>query len=381
MLAACPAPPTPATFEVELLDVPNDGFSSSPRLESGPGSLLLLSWLKVDDDASSLKFSRYANGKWSESTAVAESTRMFVNWADLPSVVPLSESHLAAHWMVSSGAHSHAYNIAFSESTDGGNSWSAPITPHKDGTDTEHGFVSIYSYDGAAGLLWLDGRKMVNPATDDPVVSGMTLRSSDQLVDEFVCDCCQTDVALASSGPVAVYRNRSVDEIRDIYVTRLIAGRWQTGVPVAQDGWEISGCPVNGPSIDADGDRIAVGWFTAASEPLVQVALSSDSGQSLSPPIEVVRANTLGRVAVALLDDSSVVVSWLENSKSGNSKVKVRRVYADGSVGTVREITDVASAFSVPQMLRHGSDLIFAWTQRNGDTQTVVSARVSINSL
>jgi hypothetical protein len=380
-LTACLAPSTPATFEVELLDVPINGFSSSPRLESGPGSLLLLSWLQVDDDASSLTFSRYANGKWSEPTAVAQSAHMFVNWADLPSVVPLSESHLAAHWMVSSGAHSHAYNIAFSESTDGGNSWSAPITPHQDNTDTEHGFVSIYSYDGAAELLWLDGRKMVNPVTDDPVASGMTLRSSDQLVDEFVCDCCQTDVAHASSGPVAVYRDRSVDEIRDIYVTRLIAGRWQTGIPVAQDRWEISGCPVNGPSIDADGDRIAVGWFTAASEPLVQVALSNDSGQSLSLPIEVVSENTLGRVAVALLDDGSVAVSWLENSPSGNSKVRVRRVQADGSVGTIREITDAASAFSVAQMQRHGSDLIFAWTQSNGDSQTVVSARVSINSL
>ena len=378
---ACTGPVAPPPFKVVSIDVPTLGAATSPRLAKGPDERVLLSWLQTDSAAVALSYSRYADGAWGDAKTVAQSEDMFVNWADLPSVVPLANGRLAAHWMVLSGAHSHAYDIAFSESEDNGETWSTPTTPHTDGTDTEHGFVSIYSYEGETGLLWLDGRKMANEVTDDPVASGMTLRSDKQLVDELICDCCQTDVAIASSGPVAVYRDRSVDEIRDIYITRLIDGRWQSGLPVAKDGWEIWGCPVNGPSIAADGDRVAVAWFTAAIEPLVQLAISADSGETFSDPIEIVRSETLGRAATAILDDGAVAVSWLESTESGNSEVKAKRVNADGSVGPVRIIADSASAFSVPQMVRQGSNLVFAWTQSEGDASTINTARVAINSL
>ena len=55
---------------------------------------------------------------------------------------------------------------------------------------------------------------MVNEVTDDVAASGMTLRraslsldlvlSNELLVDGLICDCCQTDVAITSKGPVAV---------------------------------------------------------------------------------------------------------------------------------------------------------------------------------
>ncbi len=380
-LVACTGPAAPPPFEVVTIDVPIMGTASSPRFAQGPDGQVLMSWLQTDSAAAALNYSRYADGTWGAARTVSESAQMFVNWADLPSVVPIADGHLAAHWMVSSGAHSYAYDIAFSESFDNGESWSTPTTPHADGTDTEHGFVSIYSYDGETGLLWLDGRKMINEVTDDPVASGMTLRSSKQLVDELVCDCCQTDVAIASSGPVAVYRDRSIDEIRDIYITRLIDDHWQSGVPVAEDGWQIWGCPVNGPSIAADGDRVAVAWFTAAEEALVNLAISTDSGESFSAPIEIVRSKTLGRAAIAILDDGAVAVSWLASTESGNFEVKVKRVNADGSAGPARIVTNSASAFSVPQMLRQESDLLLAWTQSDDDESTINSARVAINSL
>ena len=87
----------------------------------------------------------------------------------------------------------------------------------------------------------------------------MTLRSTvigddgslerEILVDNRVCDCCQTDVALTNGVPVAVYRNRSEEEIRDIFVTRATDDGWQPGIPIADDGWQISACPVNGPGL------------------------------------------------------------------------------------------------------------------------------------
>jgi len=196
----------------------------------------------------------------------------------------------------------------------------------------------------------------------------------------LICDCCQTDIALAASGPIAVYRDRRVDEVRDIYVTRYVDGQWQTGNAVASDDWKIAGCPVNGPSITAQGNDVVVAWFSAADEPVVRVAMSNDSGMHFSAPIEVIRTNTLGRVAVVSLDDGDVGVSWLQSSDSG-SVINVRRVSADGSLGPIHVVTTTAAAFSVPQMVRMRNDLVFAWTESVETAHRVVSARIDYRSL
>jgi len=350
-----------------------------------------MSWLQPDGESVALRYSHYENGRWSDAATVIENDDMFVNWADFPSVVPLGDRHLAAHWLQRSGGEWYSYDTVFRQSFDSGATWSSPLLPHTDGTPTEHGFVSIYPINGAAGLVWLDGRKMQNEVMDDPTSSSMTLRAAtvngddalqaEQLVDDLICDCCQTDVAIAASGPIAVYRNRSSDEIRDIHVTRFLDEKWQIAKSVASDDWKIAGCPVNGPSISADANMVAIAWFTAAQEPLVSVAISTDSGESFSDPIEIIRSQTLGRVAVVLLDDGDLAVSWLVTAGSKYSAVKVRKVMNDATLGPVRMVADTATGLSVPQMVRVQSELVLAWTEKREDDAHIASVRIAIDSL
>jgi hypothetical protein len=263
---------------------------------------------------------------------------------------------------------------------------------HTDGTPTQHGFVTAFENGPDSGFIWLDGRRMMNEVTDDPVESGMTLRAAvigetgalrnEQLMDELVCDCCQTDVAIASSGPVAVYRDRTIDEIRDIYVTRFVAGEWLNGELVAADGWRISGCPVNGPSIDADGDDVAVAWFTGANgRPVVKLSFSDDGGQTFGTPFEVVDGTVLGRVGVVLLGNGSVAVSWLQVSDGGVGEVHVRQIQSDGRRGPDQTVSYGAGSFSVPQLARSGDDLIVVWTESENYVDQVFSVRIPIASL
>ena len=381
----------PSPFSATAIDDPVGGPATSPRLSGGPDNSLILSWLQPEGESVALRYSHYRDGRWSKAATVIEVEHMFVNWADLPSVVPLGNGHLAAHWLQRTDGESYSYDTVFRQSLDNGATWSSSLVPHTDGTPTEHGFVSMFPIDGGTGFIWLDGRKMLNDVTDDPTGSGMTLRAAvvgtdqsmqaDQLIDDLICDCCQTDVAIAASGPVAVYRNRSTEEIRDIYVVRYLDGQWQTGEPLAHDGWEIAGCPVNGPSIAADGETVAVAWFTAAEHPLVQVAISNDNGENFSDAIEIVRNETLGRAAIALLDDGEIAVSWLDAANPSYSEVKVRRVMKDQTLGPIRIVADTANGLSVPQMVRVNADLVIAWTEKRDDSAHIASAKVAIDSL
>jgi len=170
----------------------------------------------------------------------------------------------------SNGPDTMAYEVGISRSLDGGESWSESVVPHGDGTQTEHGFVSLVpEADGGFTAVWLDGRNTGDRSagTRPP----MTLRSArfdgdgiegpEALLDPRICDCCQTSAAYFGDNLVVAYRDRSEDEIRDIWSVRRTPEGWQDPVRVAHDDWQIPGCPVNGPAVAAGENGGAVAWF------------------------------------------------------------------------------------------------------------------------
>ncbi|NNE88793.1 MAG: exo-alpha-sialidase [Silicimonas sp.] len=326
---------------------------------------------------------------------MASGDNWFVNWADFPSVSPIDKTRWAAHWLAKRPGGTYAYDVAVALSDDAGSSWSAPIVPHTDGTPTEHGFVSLFPWDDDVGVLWLDGRQMTaDHASGHGGEGGMTLRSarlgargqiSDaRRVDDLVCDCCQTDVAIAGDGPVAVYRNRTPEEIRDIYLARTVDGHWQPGTPVADDGWEINGCPVNGPAVVAQDNDVAVAWFTAANDqPRVRAAFSDDGGATFAAAVDIDSERPTGRVDIEMLDKTTAVVSWIAGGTQGHDQIALRVIGRDGAMGPKRQVAPIATsrASGFPQMIRLGEELVFAWTDTTGETSQVRTATVSIQAI
>ncbi|MCA1614039.1 MAG: hypothetical protein LC800_07785 [Acidobacteria bacterium] len=232
---------------------------------------------------------------------------------------------------------------------------------------------------GRLGAAWVDGRttKDVKEGHDEnvPLPVSMALRyatvaadgklSDEAVLDERICECCQTSAALTSEGPIVAYRDRSDREVRDIYVVRRQAGRWSAPQPVHADNWQINGCPVNGPAVAADGRRAAVAWFTAAGDdPRVQVAFSEDAGATFGGPVRVDDGDAMGRVDVVMLPDGSAVVCWLSGTAEAGA-VKARRVRADGAVDAVAVVaeSDISRSSGFPQLARLGDELHFAWTE------------------
>ena len=392
LLAGCSSSDEPDVFSPVTIPVPGTEQAAGPRLSGGSGRPLILSWMEPDETGTTLWFSMYRDDAWGPPQAVVTGKNMFVNWADLPSVTAVDDDHWVAHWLEMAGSLTYSYHVVMAQTFDAGRTWSDPVKPHTDGTPTEHGFVSTYPHNGKVAAIWLDGRKTGGDHGGDPQASGMTLRSAvidadntlleEQEIDGLICDCCQTDVAVTSDGPVAVYRDRTVEEIRDIYVARHTGGRWQAGKALHDDNWQIAGCPVNGPAIAARGADVAAAWFSVPDEgPAVQIRFSRDSAATFGPAMKLAAESALGHVDVVMLDDGSAVVSWLQASAAGRGSLVIRRVTSEGATGPVLTVANSAPARSVPQLAIAGDDLVLVWTEAKGEAKRLRSARIPIGSV
>lgn len=363
--------------------------SASPDLVAGPGGQLLLSWVNSREGRRHVfQFSRFdtAEQRWRNApTTIAIGNRMFVNWADTPHVLPTADGALWAHWLQKNGDAPYAYDVALVRSRDGGSNWGAYTVPHDDGTQTEHGFVSMWPQGDGIGIAWLDGRNTVgashegHEADHDAHTGGrpMTLRAAqfdaglarvrEQEIDASVCDCCQTAAAVTAKGPLVVYRGRTEGEVRDIMVTRLDGEGWTTPAAVHADNWVMPACPVNGPDVAAQQAGVVVGWYSAQSgTPQVQIAHSMNAGDSFAAPIVLDSdAAVQGRVAVAL-DERQAWALWMREDAAGAQSLWLSRRSPD--LVTEYERLEVAQprgrgrGTGFPQMQVLGGQAYIVWT-------------------
>lgn len=385
--------PTP----VENPAAPDSGM---PGLSAGADGSIHMSWVEPVETGHRVAAATLgADGTWSETTTAIAADDLFVNWADFPSVIELSDGGLAGHWLQSLGEAGLAYGVKLAR-TDADGAWGDPWQAHDDNSPTEHGFTSLVAEpDGGFSAVWLDGRAFANSELDmHSGAADMSLRARrwaadgtpgpEDTLDMRICDCCQTGATYLGDALVVVYRDRSPDEIRDIWTVRRTEAGWSEPAPVANDGWMIPGCPVNGPVVvSTGGDAGAVVWFSLVDgSPEIKVAFTDDQGSLWGDPILLERgtqdAPTLGRVGLASLGDGSVVATWL-SQVDRTGEIRYRRISPDGMVGPVRLLAQTGAARSsgFPQVTATSTRVLFAWTDTLGDDAVIRTAALPIASL
>jgi hypothetical protein len=353
--------------------------SSLSRVVSDERGQIYLSWVTQEAGLARLSFAQLTADGWTEPEIIKEGNDWFVNWADFPGLT-VNEGNIAAFWLKKSAEGTFDYDIQARFFDAGKNRWSADSIIHKDGVSAEHGFVSMLPmHSGQTFFSWLDGRETTK---DD---GAMTLRggvfdASGNTVNEWeldhrVCDCCQTSSAITSSGPIVVYRDRTENEIRDIYITRYSKGKWTEPKPIHIDNWQVAGCPVNGPAVSAKDNQVVVSWFTAKDDtPKVQLAVSNDNGVSFSAPVLVASPNTNGRVGNVILGSGKIVVSWMDTTKQ-EAKIVLSLFSAEGRFieSTNVAMTSASRRSGFPIIEGVGESVYVTWTDISESPQVKIA--------
>src|SRR5687767_5833540 len=89
------------TWKVEQIPSPAGQGSGEPYLAASPNAVWM-SWLEKTPAGHSLKLSKW-DGKWSPARAIVTDVPFFVNWADFPSILSLSDNQFVAHWLEKKG--------------------------------------------------------------------------------------------------------------------------------------------------------------------------------------------------------------------------------------------------------------------------------------
>jgi hypothetical protein len=282
----------------------------------------------------------------------------------LPEVFAMTGGTFMAHWIEQPPDNDDAEYVFVSASKDG-KTWSAPAMANKDKSPHQHGLASmIESGNGEASIFWLQALK----GEDFPGTLMRTVVTADgkavreETLDPNVCTCCPTSVVKTGRGLLVAYRGNTAESIRDIDVIKFENGKWTPSKNIYPDKWKINACPTNAAVVAAKGDNVAISWYTAAgSNPRVELAFSSDAGNTWGKPVVVNTARSNGYTTTVLDDDGSAIVSWLE-AGGGATRVMVRRVSAAGVAGPVTQVAQGSRMdLGYPRLVHAGNETWIAW--------------------
>ena len=379
--------------DVVVKEIPflHENSNAQPSLVSGEGSLSL-SWISSNEgEKSTLNFSQFKEGKWINTQTMATGSDWFVNWADFPAHA-INENLILSSYLKKSDSGTYTYDVILSLQKLSGEKVKEDFLLHTDGVKAEHGFVSIIPNQNQGFFItWLDGRNTVDKDLDGHH-KPMTIRFAEitnkgDVIDESeldsaTCDCCQTSIAVTNKGPVVVYRDRSDKEVRDIYIARKINGIWGVPTPIHNDGWEINGCPVNGPKVASNSNNLAVSWFTVSNEkPTVNLSFSKSNGASFGTLIKINDDDAIGRVDVAFLNPQEVLVSYIEGDDVG-TYLRIKKVSIDGKVSAPITISKIDGGRNsgVPQLEILDNEAFIVWTVFEGKKNQLKTVKLSFKN-
>ena len=412
VLAGCG--PSVPRLSVRREASPTSKVSVVPQLTRLTADRILLSWQSPLPGGGYTFEAAVQNGaQWSEVRTIAKGPTLSMFSADLPGVAALSDGKLLAMWEVKDERDGDRYatNIKTAASADEGRTWVASDTPYSQSFSGQHSFLSWFRTGKGIGLLWLDasarsemrhGMMQHSAGAQHSDLGSVGLRYAalnadgrtehEQFVNSIVCECCPTSAALTQKGPVVVYRGREEKPgtlpsevqddrptVRDIYIARQEGGQWRPPHLVHNDNRVINGCPDNGPSVDAAGNRIAVAWWTRSNDqPKVQLAFSSDDGDSFGPAFRVDLGKGAGQVTVALLSGGrSAVVGWLENGETW-----ARYVSESGAMSRPVALGVSPPHSRLPRWLTNGDGTVTApWTSKREGSPHLEVSRIDLHSL
>ncbi|PKO83662.1 MAG: hypothetical protein CVU17_07280 [Betaproteobacteria bacterium HGW-Betaproteobacteria-11] len=266
--------------------------------------------------------------------------------------------------------------VRLARSTDGGASFSPPLTVHRDRQEITHRFESlIVGGDGRVYLAWIDKRDLERAKREQAAYRGAAIYVAvsndggrsfqpEVKVADHSCECCRIAAALDGDGaPLLLFRHVFEPNERDFALAKLGAdGTPRSFARATFERWRVDGCPHHGPSlaVAADGTRHAI-WFN-----VVEGEGKTFHGRLHEGRVEGQRivAGAQASHADIIVGGRRVVLAWKEFD--GERTLIRAEISTDGGQSFAPlTLAETTGASDQPRLLSRGEEVFLFWRSEN----------------
>jgi len=275
--------------------------------------------------------------------------------------------------------------VRFSRSTDGGKSFTTPVTVNDDLQVIRHRFDSLaVGKNGEIFVAWLDARDTEAAKKAGKEVKGLSLYYStstdagkhfatNKSITDHVCECCRIDTAIAPDNtPVVVWRHIFESGIRDHALVKF--KDWQTPDTMqrlSHEDWKIDACPHHGPalSIAESGIYHAV-WFSGAeSKQGLFYGYSTDAGKSFSKSINFAKEGASHPSVLAM--NKQILVTW-QTFDGKTNRALIMKSTDEGKTWSAPEVlAETTEMADEPFLVSDGQRIYLSWQVAQKDYQLI----------
>ncbi|MFT3676476.1 MAG: exo-alpha-sialidase [Chitinophagaceae bacterium] len=271
--------------------------------------------------------------------------------------------------------------VRYIVSTDKGRTWTQPASLHANTTaGTSHSFAVITRLsDGEIGACWLDqsvDRKVAGRPVKFAKTNQENRFTNELTIDSIACQCCRIAMGSNANGKIYVaFRDILNGSIRDMSVSISDDNgkSFRPALPFSHDGWEINGCPHNGPSVAAGDNAAYAAWFTGGRTQGVYYCELNKDNLAINKQL----VSEQGRfVQLCLLSNGTPALAYSESIQDGN-EVYSRIVLNKMEQGKVfeRAIETGKTMAAYPVIRSFGErGLLVAWKSDEKIYYTIASA-------
>lgn len=245
--------------------------------------------------------------------------------------------------------------IRYTESKDGGKTWSEPKSVDSDTTPLVRGFFdAVVLPNDEIAISYLKDVKNSKKREERDLRMVITKNGEfqeEKLIDAVVCDCCSTNLLVDADGNLNVFYRDNNDDIRDI--ARLVSKdngvTFEESEILHDDNWEIQGCPHQGATSVANNNGAFITWFSGATES-PGVRLVDETG-SLIKVLDPTATN-----AAVAADDQAAAFVWQQNGD------EISTIYwgkvVNGKLSEVKEITGSENGQNPSAVVVNGKTIV-----------------------
>lgn len=360
---------------------------SDPQIGTRASGELFL--LHLRDKAVWLKTSGDGGDSFEEAIKVNDGGEVASHSENTPMMIVRTMREFYVLWTAEDGNERSSLRLA--GSVDWGKSFGKPVAVDPTGPVSQSFYTLAVGPDGVIYAAWLDSRDRGQGKSGS---SGLYIARSTNRGQSFeksirvalnVCPCCRPSIAFTDAKTVHIgWRGVLDGDVRDVFVATSTDGgaTFPISGRIAEDNWQINGCPHSGPSLATLNGKLFIAWHTVVGDrSRLFITSSADNGAHFSPKTEadtnLVDAN---HPKLVRLDSTIGLVFQAREvaAKDSWNKLDVyfRQIDGSGALTPLQRISHVTGSATYPTLLHERPDHLFvAWTEGTEDGKKVMMAR------